>query len=109
MNFSQVDRVLQTDPTVVARRRIWGNDDLKFIFFVQGKSIPTENWNVDKSRSCITRDFLEARGLTALKLRGHYDMWANNEYVTGWLPSQEDLQAEDWLIEKLDQEGDIDD
>jgi len=47
----------------------------------------------------ITKEFLQGRGLTHLEILPHIDMWtAQNTYLAGWLASQSDMLADDWMI-----------
>ena len=46
----------------------------------------------------ITKEFLQGRGLTHLEILPHIDMWtAQNTYLAGWLASQSDMLADDWM------------
>lgn len=51
----------------------------------------------------ITKEFLQGRGLTHLEILPHIDMWTVNSegrqaYLVGWLASQSDMLADDWMI-----------
>jgi hypothetical protein len=51
----------------------------------------------------ITKEFLQGRGLTHLEILPHIDMWTVNAegrqaYLVGWLASQSDMLADDWMI-----------
>jgi hypothetical protein len=47
----------------------------------------------------ITKEFLQGRGLTHLEILPHIDMWtAQNTYLAGWLASQSDMLADDWMV-----------
>lgn len=47
----------------------------------------------------INTEFLKRRGCTHLNILPHIDMWtAQNTYLAGWLASQSDMLAEDWMI-----------
>jgi hypothetical protein len=47
----------------------------------------------------ITAEFLEAEGVEEMKILPHIDMWtAQKTYLSGWLASQSDMLAEDWII-----------
>lgn len=49
--------------------------------------------------SPISAEFLARRGCRELVIQFHIDMWtAQNEYQTGWLASQSDMQATDWEV-----------
>lgn len=46
----------------------------------------------------INAEFLRRRGLTHLEILPHIDMWtAQNTYLAGWLASQSDMLADDWM------------
>ena len=54
-----------------------------------------------KPNGIITTEFLERRGLTHLEILPHIDMWtAQDTYLAGWLASQSDMLADDWMIYK---------
>ena len=47
----------------------------------------------------INTEFLKRRGCTHLEILPHIDMWtAQNTYLAGWLASQSDMLADDWMI-----------
>jgi len=51
----------------------------------------------------ITKEFLQGRGLTHLEILPHIDMWTVNAegrqaYLVGWLASQSDMLADDWMV-----------
>lgn len=47
----------------------------------------------------INTEFLKRRDLTHLNILPHIDMWtAQNTYLAGWLASQSDMLADDWMI-----------
>lgn len=80
----------------------------------EGKKVSRSGWNgkgqfvlkaggyivaKDKLRpgTHITSEFLESRGVDAMEIVPHLDLWnAQNKYVSGWVPSQGDMFAEDW-------------
>lgn len=52
-----------------------------------------------RSSSIIDTEFLKRRGLTHLNILPHIDMWtAQNTYLAGWLASQTDMLADDWMV-----------
>jgi hypothetical protein len=60
----------------------------------------------------ITKEFLQGRGLTHLEILPHIDMWTVNSegrqaYLVGWLASQSDMLADDWMIYVEEPEIDI--
>jgi hypothetical protein len=55
-----------------------------------------------KPNGPINADFLKRRGLTHLEILPHIDMWTVNSegrqaYLPGWLASQSDMLADDWM------------
>lgn len=52
-----------------------------------------------KPNGPIDAKFLDRRGLTHLEILPHIDMWtAQNTYLPGWLASQSDMLADDWML-----------
>jgi hypothetical protein len=55
-----------------------------------------------KPNGPINAEFLKRRGLTHLEILPHIDMWTVNSegrqaYLPGWLASQSDMLADDWM------------
>lgn len=55
-----------------------------------------------KPNGPINAEFLKSRGLTHLEILPHIDMWTVNSegrqaYLPGWLASQSDMLADDWM------------
>lgn len=55
-----------------------------------------------KPNGPINAEFLKLRGLTHLEILPHIDMWTVNSegrqaYLPGWLASQSDMLADDWM------------
>lgn len=55
-----------------------------------------------KPNGIINAEFLARRGLDHLEILPHIDMWTINSegrqaYLPGWLASQSDMLAEDWM------------
>ncbi len=55
-----------------------------------------------KPNGPINTEFLKRRGLTHLEILPHIDMWTVNAegrqaYLAGWLASQSDMLADDWM------------
>lgn len=44
----------------------------------------------------VTREQLQRNG--GLKVGGYFVMWINGTWQPGWVPSQEDMLAEDWIV-----------
>jgi hypothetical protein len=60
-----------------------------------------------KPNGPINAEFLKRRGLTHLEILPHIDMWTVNAegrqaYLPGWLASQSDMLADDWMEYKED-------
>lgn len=60
-----------------------------------------------KPNGPINAEFLKSRGLTHLEILPHIDMWTVNSegrqaYLPGWLASQSDMLADDWMEYKED-------
>ena len=95
MNFGQAIEALKEGKKVT--REGWNG---KGMFLVQagGYSVPLDKFRNDTH---FTKEFLEKEGCTEFKIVPHIDMWAANKtYVTGWLASQTDMTATDWVILK---------
>lgn len=76
--------------------RVGWNGKAMFLVKAGGYSV-----ELDKLRdgTHFTKDFLQAEGCTEFKIVPHIDMWAADKtYVSGWLASQTDMFAEDWMI-----------
>lgn len=67
-----------------------------FIVLAGDYSVAKENL---RSGTHITPEFLESRGVDEMVILPHIDMWtADNKYLTGWLASQSDMLATDWVF-----------
>jgi hypothetical protein len=76
-------------------RKGWNGKGM-FILIAGGYNVPKENL---RPGTHITAEFLESRGVSEMAITQHIDMWtADNKYVSGWLASQTDMLAEDWVI-----------
>ena len=85
---------LLKDGAKVARHGWNGNG--MFLLMAGGYSVQAEHL---RENSRITFEFLKSRGLDEMYIQPHIDMWtAQNQYQTGWLASQSDMQADDWYI-----------
>jgi hypothetical protein len=66
-----------------------------FILKAGGYSVAKEDL---RKGGVITAEFLESRGVDTLEILPHLDMWtADNKYISGWLASQTDMLATDWV------------
>ena len=92
MNFGQAIEALKNGKAVA--REGWNGKGM-FIVQAGGYSIPKDQL---RPNSLISKEFLESRGCDSMVIQKHFDMWtAQNEYQTGWLASQSDMQANDWV------------
>lgn len=74
--------------------RIGWNGKGMFLVMTEGSEVPTE-----KMRNDVTRGYYEKEGKDTVKICPHIDMKAaDGTMVIGWLASQTDMLAEDWLI-----------
>ena len=69
----------------------------------QGKRVARQGWNGKGMHIFIEADFTALINMGARKIERKYEpvvcMWtAQQTTQPGWLPSQADLLAEDWLI-----------
>lgn len=93
MNFGQAIAALQEGKKVA--REGWNGKGM-FILRAGGYTVHKDNL---RSGGPITKEFLESRGLDWMIIQPHFDMWtAQNQYQTGWLASQSDMQADDWVV-----------
>jgi len=93
MNFGQAIEALKDGQRVA--RSGWNGKGM-FIIQAGGYSIPKEQLRLGGP---ITAEFLESRGCNEMIIQPHFDMWtAQNQYQTGWLASQSDMQANDWEL-----------
>lgn len=74
-------------------RKGWNGKGM-FLVMTSGSEIPAENMRVDAAR-----DYYTEHDVDTIKIAPHIDMKAaDGTYVTGWLASQTDMLAEDWII-----------
>lgn len=74
--------------------RIGWNGKGMFLVMAEGSEVPTE-----KMRNDVTRGYYEKEGKDTVKICPHIDMKAADGTMTiGWVASQVDMLAEDWLI-----------
>lgn len=74
-------------------RKGWNGKGM-FLVMTSGSEIPAENMRVD-----AVRDYYTEHDVDTIKIAPHIDMKAaDGTYVTGWLASQTDMLAEDWII-----------
>ena len=97
MNFGEAITLLNAGHPVT--RSGWNG---KGMFLIRAGGYKVEADKV-KPNGIITTEFLERRGLTHLEILPHIDMWTVNAsgrqaYLAGWLASQSDMLADDWMI-----------
>lgn len=93
MNFGEALQALKEGKKI--QRAGW-NGKGQFCIKAGGYSVP-----LDKLRegTHFTKEFLESEGCSEMNIKPHIDLWnAQKEYISGWVPSQGDLFAEDWQI-----------
>jgi hypothetical protein len=92
MNFGEAIAALKSGKKVA--REGWNGKGM-FLLMAGGYAVRKEDL---RPNSPISADFLESRGLSEMKILPHIDMWtAQNTYLPGWLASQSDMLAEDWM------------
>lgn len=95
MNFGEAIAALKAGAKVA--REGWNGKGM-FILQAGGYSVHKDNL---RAGGPITKEFLESRGIDEMIIQPHFDMWtAQNQYQTGWLASQSDMQANDWVVVK---------
>ena len=93
MNFGEAIAALKAGAKVA--REGWNGKGM-FILQAGGYSVHKDNL---RAGGPITKEFLESRGVDEMIIQPHFDMWtAQNQYQTGWLASQSDMQANDWVV-----------
>ena len=93
MKFGEAITLLNAGHPVT--RQGWNGKGM-FLVKAGGYSVPAEDV---RPNSIITKEFLKGRGLTHLEILPHIDMWtAQNTYLAGWLASQSDMLADDWMV-----------
>jgi hypothetical protein len=93
MKFGEAITLLNAGHPVT--RQGWNGKGM-FLIKAGGYSVPAED---ARPNGIITKEFLKGRGLTHLEILPHIDMWtAQNTYLAGWLASQSDMLADDWMM-----------
>jgi hypothetical protein len=101
MKFGEAITLLNAGYTVT--RQGWNG---KGMFLIRAGGYKVEADKV-KPNGPINAQFLKDRGLTHLEILPHIDMWTVNSegrqaYLPGWLASQSDMLADDWMEYKED-------
>lgn len=98
MKFGEAITLLNAGHPVT--RQGWNGKGM-FLIRAGGYKVAAED---AKPNGPINSEFLKRRGLTHLEILPHIDMWtAQNTYLAGWLASQSDMLADDWMIYQEDQ------
>lgn len=93
MKFGEAITLLNAGHPVT--RQGWNGKGM-FLIKAGGYKVAAED---ARPNGIITKEFLQGRGLTHLEILPHIDMWtAQNTYLAGWLASQSDMLADDWMI-----------
>lgn len=93
MKFGEAITLLNAGHPVT--RQGWNGKGM-FLVKAGGYSVAAEE---ARPNGIITKEFLQGRGLTHLEILPHIDMWtAQNTYLAGWLASQSDMLADDWMV-----------
>ena len=93
LNFGQAIEALKQGKRVA--REGWKGKGM-FLVMAGGYSV-----SLDKLRegTFFTKEFLQSQGCSDFYISPHIDMWAEDKtYETGWVASQTDMLAEDWMI-----------
>ena len=96
MNFGEAITLLNAGIPVT--RPNWNGKGM-FLIRAGGYKVAAED---TKPNGPINAAFLKRRGLTHLEILPHIDMWTTNAegrqaYLPGWLASQSDMLANDWI------------
>lgn len=91
MTFGQAIEAMKTGKRVM--RKGWNGKGM-FIYYVPGSEVATANFHPD-----IVRYYFQSAGKNTVKINSHIDMKsADGSVAVGWLASQTDMQADDWVI-----------
>lgn len=91
MDFGDVIRTMKADPSKRFARGGWNGKGM-YIYLTPGKTIGVEDWNDPEG---LTDDEME---YGIVEIHPHIDMVdAIGFRVIGWLASQTDVLAEDWI------------
>lgn len=91
MDFSEALRHVKAGKKVA--RQGWNGKGM-FIYLQEGSRVDTENL-----RCAAIKDYCTTRVIQHVKINPHIDMKAaDGSVVIGWLASQTDMLAEDWVL-----------
>lgn len=92
MNFGEAIEAMKKDPSKRFAREGWNGKGM-FIYLTKGRDIPVELWRGDPP-SIMKNE----RGEEVVRIIDHFDMkTAQGTILSGWLASQTDMLAEDWV------------
>ena len=95
MNFGQALEYLKYGEKLA--RAGWNGKDM-FIYLVNGTSIRSENLRNEAAKQLASNNMSSDVGQT-VTINSHIDMKAaDGSIVVGWLASQTDMLAEDWVV-----------
>jgi len=93
MNFGEAIKALKAGQKVA--REGWNGKGM-FLILNGGYSVPAKDSRPDNH---INQEFLEKQGCDSLVIGKHIDMWtAQKTLCVGWLASQTDMLADDWVV-----------
>lgn len=98
MNFEQALTNLKDGKHL--QREGWNGKGM-FIFLVEGRNTPYDKFVAynNQASTAIKKAYDIGKITDVVSIKSHIDMInAKGELVTGWVASQEDLQATDWVI-----------
>jgi hypothetical protein len=74
------------------KRTGWNGND-QFVYYQQGSAV-----SVPDLRCPAIKEWAEKENLLAVEIMGHFDIKTTAGVIQcGWLASQGDMQAEDWI------------
>lgn len=94
MNFGKAIEALKAGKKVA--RAGWNGKGM-FLYLTKGSNVQLDEVKAETANHL--RAFCNDRGMDSLQIGSHIDMKAaDNSIVIGWLASQTDMLAEDWVI-----------
>ena len=91
MDFGDVIRAMKADPSRRFARKGWNGKHMH-IYLTPGKTLDAKDWNEPEDLTGDEEEF------GVVKILPHIDMLAaDGSRVIGWLASQTDMLAEDWM------------
>ena len=94
MNFGKALEELKAGKKVA--RKGWNGKGM-FLYLTTGSVVHLDEMKTETAN--YLRSFYNDAGMDEVEICGHIDMkTADNKIVCGWLASQTDMLAEDWII-----------